>query len=954
MLGLGSIAFLNPWVLAGLVALPILWWLLRAIPPTPRRQAFAAVRLLLGLEDREREADKTPLWLLLLRITALAAAFIGFAQPVLNPASRVIDGRDGPLLLVMDQGWASAPDWEARRAAAVSAIDEAREADRPVMFWPLGDLALGGPLPPVASSEAVRPALAGLEPASWAPDRTRLATALADGEIPVPGQTIWFHDGLDHDGETSRLAEALAAAGPLRLIGPADSVHAVVPPRLDEGRLAVGVRRVPGEPETVGVAAIAEAPTGAERRIAVADAVFEAEAGAADAVFDLPPEILREVTRVIVTERPSAGGAALATGAIRRVPVGVVDPGRDAAVVSLTSASHYLRKALLPFADVREGTLTEMLDAEPAALVLADYGAIGEADRARLTTWIEEEGGLLIRFAGPRLAASISDRMGTGAVVAEEDALLPVRLRRGGRVLGGALAWTTPRRFGPFDPEGVFRRLEAKAEVEVRTQVLAEPSPELARRVWASLDDGTPLVTAKTLGSGHVVLFHVTADAEWSSLPISGLFVEMLGRLLALAPGHAPAAPEDGALADTLWRADLTIGPRGVPAQPSGASDTVAGELLADLRAGPGIPPGLYARADRGERRAGEPTELVISLFREDDALAASPPPPSGTVVETLGGTEPVRFAAAFLTLALLLALADVIGTLWVTGRLSGGLGRHTARGTAVGVLLLAAAMAPGEARAQAVSPTDRAAVEATAETTLGFVRTGDQRIDRISARALFGLGFTLTQRTAVEPGPPVGVDPETDELGFFAVLYWPLTNDTVPSPTALSNLSDYIDGGGMLLIDTQNGASGFGAASAAQMRAIARALNLPPLAPVDQDHVLSRAFYLLDRFPGRWRGGRVWAEAAPARDPVESQADIPQFDRIDDNVSPVIVGSADWAAAWAMDTRGNFMFPIGRAGDRQREMALRFGVNLVLYALTGNYKSDQVHAPEVLRRLGQ
>ncbi|MEO1460279.1 MAG: DUF4159 domain-containing protein [Pseudomonadota bacterium] len=245
--------------------------------------------------------------------------------------------------------------------------------------------------------------------------------------------------------------------------------------------------------------------------------------------------------------------------------------------------------------------------------------------------------------------------------------------------------------------------------------------------------------------------------------------------------------------------------------------------------------------------------------------------------------------------------------------------------------------------------------VSISAETTLGYVRTGNVQIDRVSERALLGLGNELTQRTAVEPGPPVGVDPENDELALLPVLYLPLTAQTVPSEVGLARLARYLAGGGMLLIDTQSGASGTGGASGAQLRAVARALNLPPLAPVDAEHVLSRTFYLLTSFPGRWRGGRVWAEAPPeGRQDVERDPSLPQFDRVDDNVSPVVVGSADWAAAWAMDERGRPMFPVGRPGDRQREMAIRFGVNLVLYALTGNYKSDQVHAPAVLERLSQ
>ncbi|MEM8698243.1 MAG: BatA domain-containing protein, partial [Pseudomonadota bacterium] len=136
MTGLGALAFLNPWILAGLIVLPILWWLLRAIPPSPKVESFAGVRLLLGLEDDERQSDKTPWWLLLMRCMAVAAILIGFAGPVLNPSERLGAG-DGPVLLIMDQGWASAPDWAARQAAAGGAIDEAGQAGRQVLFWPL-------------------------------------------------------------------------------------------------------------------------------------------------------------------------------------------------------------------------------------------------------------------------------------------------------------------------------------------------------------------------------------------------------------------------------------------------------------------------------------------------------------------------------------------------------------------------------------------------------------------------------------------------------------------------------------------------------------------------------------------------------------------------------------------------------------------------------------------------
>lgn len=949
MLSLGSLAFLNPWLLAGLLALPVLWWLLRAIPPSPKRQAFAAVRLLLGLEDEERQAHRTPWWLLLLRALAVLAVLLGFAQPVINPADRLEITGDGPLLLLMDQGWASAPDWEDRQAAVLSLLDEAREESRPVMFWPMAE----GDAPPVASAAAVRSVVEGTRPAPFAPDHAAVLDALERGVLPEAAATVWLHAGLSEGEASTALLDRLSERGRLHLIGPATPARALTPLRLEEGRLVADVLRAEADgAELVGVAAIGETATGAERRIAVAEAEFGPGDTRASAVFEMPPDLMRTVTRIVLTEDASAGGAALATGAIRRVPAAIVDPEADGTAISLTSASHYLRKALVPWADVRESGLAEAVGADPSAILLADYGEIAGAEREALMAWVEG-GGLLVRFAGPRLAASVGER----TLGADDDPLMPVRLRRGGRVLGGALAWSAPRSLGPINPDGIFRRLEVPDEVEVRSQVLAEPSPDLADRVWATLDDGTPLVTGASLGEGHVVLFHVTADAEWSSLPLSGLFVEMLGRLMALAPGHAAAAPSAEDLADTLWRAELVMGADGTPRTAPAVSDPVPGERIAERALGRALPPGLYARADGAQRRPGEAAEIVINLFETEDALARMPPPPAGATVQMLGGAETLRLGAYFLAAAVLLAVIDTLATLWISGRLAFGRPRAAAART-LGLLLAIGALAAltnGHAEAQSRQPAERTAVEATAETTLGYILTGDSRVDRVSERAMEGLRLALTQRTAVEPGPSVGVDPARDELSLYPVLYWPLTGVGVPGDQALARLANYLSGGGLLLIDTQNGASGFGGASADQMRRIARSLNLPPLAPVDGDHVLTRSFYLLDRFPGRWRGGRIWAEAAPETGgDSELETDVLRFNRVDDNVSPVVVGSADWAAAWAIDERGNALFPIGRPGDRQRELAYRFGVNLVLYALTGNYKSDQVHAPEVLRRLGQ
>ena len=177
--------------------------------------------------------------------------------------------------------------------------------------------------------------------------------------------------------------------------------------------------------------------------------------------------------------------------------------------------------------------------------MLADRPLPAGAERDALTKWVEQ-GGLLIRFAGPRTAEQ---------PIGETDPLMPVKLLSGDRQLGGALSWAEPAGVAQFPASSPFAGLAVPDEVKVNRQVLAEPSAELASHTWAALADGTPLVTQASRGAGRVVLFHVTANADWSNLPLSGLFVDMLRRLVGLVGRRGDDTRQRGAGAgrDAGW-----------------------------------------------------------------------------------------------------------------------------------------------------------------------------------------------------------------------------------------------------------------------------------------------------------------------------------------------------------------------------------------------------------------
>ena len=203
----------------------------------------------------------------------------------------------------------------------------------------------------------------------------------------------------------------------------------------------------------------------------------------------------------------------------------------------------------------------------------------------------------------------------------------------------------------------------------------------------------------------------------------------------------------------------------------------------------------------------------------------------------------------------------------------------------------------------------------------------------------LTGLSLIVRRRTAAELASPQGVDPGQDELAFFPLMYWPVVPGAADiSETARIKINAYLQNGGTILFDTRDRTGG---ADLSDLRQLARKLDIPPLVVAPPNHVLTRSFYLLQDFPGRWTGSALWVERAGAR--------------INDGVSPVLAGGNDWAAAWALDEdTQQALFPTVPGGERQRELAFRFGINLVMYVLTGNYKADQVHLPAIIRRLGQ
>ncbi len=939
MLGL-PLSFAAPLVLGALIALPAIWLLLRVTPPQPRRIAFPPLKILADLMPRRETPARTPWWLLAIRLLLAAFLILAAAGPLWNPAPQAQGDARAPLLLILDNGFAAAHDWRERAALAIERAEAAGRDGRSIVLVPTAEpLAEARLLAPGAALEALR----AVRPQPHLPDRGRVMPAVERFLAGSPeAETLWISDGTaGADGQAFVEALTRALAGRAPLVLKSDRAPALALAAAEAGAgLSVTVLRPEPTGRDAGTVRAVDL-----RGLPLADTPFRFGAGAieTEARFDLPIEVRNAIARIEILGEGSAGAVTLLDDRGRRKRVGIASGASIDQAQPLLAPTYYLTRALGPYAELREArggaseAIGQLLDEQVSVLVLADMGSLDRPTTERVVRFVEE-GGVLVRFAGSRLAAG-------------NDELVPVRLRRGGRNLGGTLAWDAPKTLAPFTRESPFFGLPVPQDLGIRRQILAEPDGDLAGKTWASLVDGTPIVTSAKRGEGLLVLYHVTADATWSNLPLSGLFVDMLRRTVAFAGAPGGRAGEREAGADQAVAPQRTLDGFGAFVSPPPSARPVTRAFA--QRATHDHPPGFYGPID---------ASLAVNPLIPGERLAPLDYGPLGARIAPLSRAETVDLRGPLFLLALLLFLADTLATLWLGGHLAAILGRGRRASTAALVLAAVAALAPLErAVAQAPAareaprgaPLSREAVDAALATRLAFVVTGDETVDNISRAGLTGLTQFLQAKTALEPGEPVGVDLGRDELAFYPLLYWPVVaNRPLPNEAALRRLDTFMKNGGTVIFDTRDALSaGRGPASpeAQQLRRMLLTLDIPELEPVPRDHVLTKSFFILDAFPGRHATSQTWVEALP---PVVEGEQRPA--RAGDGVSPIVITGNDLAAAWAVDRRGLPLYPVSGGDPRQREMAYRGGVNIVMYVLTGNYKADQVHVPALLERLGQ
>ncbi len=890
MLNFSHLAFTTPWLLGFLALLPLLWWLLRLTPPAPKKILFPALELLRGLVGREETPARSPWWLLLLRLILATLVILAFAKPVIDPRPATHDS--GSLLIAIDNDWAAARDWQNTQNNIRDLLQKSAHDQRSIYLMITTThngntpLAIDGPM----ATEAALAICDHLQPEAWPADWQQATEVLRNLKETSIHEAVWFASGIG-SVDTPFFYQALQKIAPTKIIANAAPIYALTSPAIEDDALKINIlRTATDKPAETALNAV-----GKDGQIlAHWPILFTEGSPRATQTLDLPPQLRNHVARFEIDTPHTAASTVLMDAAWQHRSVGIVGDVSELDRHSLLSEIYYLDRALKPFADAHIDTLETLLKNNMPVIILTDATTLNDTTTSALTSWIKH-GGVLVRFAGEHFSAAESHS-------ADAD-ILPVPLRSGGRSLGGALTWGTPQKLQSFPANSPFHTLSLPEDVTVSRQILAEPSPDLQSKTWAALQDGTPLVTASPLGQGVTILFHIPAKSSWSNLSISGLFVEMLQKILQLSAGDHTMQTTQSTMLPALQLLDSY----GELHDPSAAILPLDSTEANSFHVTAQHPPGLYGT---------DTNSFALNLGNDIGQPEALHNVPTETYQTD---TQPIDLQPALLVAALLLLLADFIISLRMRGFLK-------LASLLFGMLLLMPA---------AHATDDKIAVELTSKIYLAYVQTGDASIDHISELGLHGLAYTLTNRTSMDDVGVARIDPDRDDIAFFPLIYWPVATGQRPlSPEGARRVNHYLHHGGMILFDAANS----GVSASLFLQRVLNGVDIPALVRLPDNHVLKRSFYLLEDLPGRFTGHDVWLE--------------PEDTSSYDGVASVIFGSNGWAAAWAVDDAGHALYPCTPDGEAQRERAYRFGVNLVIYALTGNYKNDQLQTSALLERM--
>ena len=923
-------SFYHPLYLISLLLLPLIYFLIKLTPPQPHVILFPPISILKKLVPAEKTPKNSPLLLLIVRLFLVGAIITALAGPYYQISDKVIINNQ-PLLIVVDDSWSSAQDWDQRKNFIQNLIHEAELQSVPTYIYAASD----NNISQFIDYATTRNRIKILNPKPYVPNYSEAINIIREFTKSHENcHIVWLAPALAHPdaGEFITSLESDKKKTPnISIYANHNDIKILRNPINQKEAIHIDIENY-NQSLNSPIEIIASDFYGNTLFQQHFDQKFQTKD---KILIKAPLELRNKVSHLRINNQHTAGSVALLDDRSRRARIGIFAQSKDNSTQPLLSAYYFLSKALNPFADIvipNSGSITpidDLLSQNITTLILSDVGLLTEPDEHAVAKFLTD-GGSLIRFSGPNLAAKADD-------------LLPVKLRPASRNLGGAISWEKPKKIAQFEHSSPFYEFSIPDDILISRQLLAEPTNDLNDKTWVRLEDGTPLVTADRRGKGLLVFFHISAETSWSNLPISGLFIDMLNKLSLYS-----------FISDEIKKNDVTeinnssqLSLRAVK-----LLDGFGNFLPGPIDSVPSISlnnsgftdsnnlPGFYV--DGSITRAVQPISKNEILSKLDDII-------KNKTINTLDDISRYDLSSVFLLLSVLLFLID---TLLSTPK--SNLSINIFKFPKL-ILFITILLAPNDEAYATSSPSDQLPSKemiSILTSRLAYVLNGDNNIDATAYDGLKHLTNELRARTSYEPGDPIGLDLNKDDLSLYPLIYWPIyASMPQPNEKVIQKLATFMRFGGTVIFDTRNGDAYSNVIGESQeslwLRLLLQQLDVPVVEQVPRDHVITKTYYLINKIQGSSEPCDSWVEKTFMDVADEQRNNVIQST---DNVSSLIITSCNLASAWSRFSRENNFS--SNKDTHNLELAMRSGINIVMYTLTGNYKSDQVHKRRIIERL--
>lgn len=882
------------------ISLPIIYFVLKSYPPLPTKYNFSSFFLLREIDMSAVTREKCPIWLLIFRLLLITLLIFFFSKPYLNknPVAKNYES----FVVLSDKGWSIGSIWNDYKKIVENIAFEAEKAKKEVYFY---DTTMKIEQKPIKFNNA-KDILLFLDkntPSPWQTDRENLRSILLKNDYFKNSKVFFIFskfDSISFEKQKSILTLLRDNVPNLEIIAPVRNIKIIKSYKVFENNNQIIIERF-GNLDEENL----EIRISTEQNLALYRKKFLFEKGKNNIIIEenFPLEVSNLFYKIEVIGSNHAGASYFLDDLSKKKNIGIYSEDFNYIEKPLLSPAYYINKALNKEHNIFLNNLEEILKEKPSVIIFPKSKKLDRKNKKALISWLNN-GGLLLKFASNRSSY-------------EKDTFFNSHdYQPTIRNIGGDLSWNKILSLKEMNEDNIFKNISLKDDIFLKKQLIFTNFSTKNLKILVALEDETPLISMKKVGRGKVLLFHFTANNDWSNIPMSNIFIEFLSKALLLSQYENKNSMNS-------LQIDSEINSFGTLEQSESLKTFENIYMLKKTKPSQNNLPGIYYNNEiiaalnlAGNLQSQSFREKIYSKYNMKNYYKSNAFDLSGFI----------------LVIVMIMALVDILISSTIKNKLYFLKKLKNIVNTMSLLIIL-------------ISFTfiyNTYSSEYLKNTFLAYIKSSNEKRNEISKYGLEALKNTLIRRTSISPEGVVGLDVNADTFFYFPFIYWPVDNEIISiSENAKNKIKNYLKTGGIILFDIINfdrNKSILESKSYIFVKEFLLSIGIEDLNYIRRDHTLSKSFYLLEKYPGRWDSKVILID--------NTDLDLK------DGVNSVIIGFNDWVGAWALDDNNYPMFPAVPGGERQREMAFRFGVNIIMYALTGNYKSDQIHSKSILNRM--